>query len=53
MSSKKQLNIRLDEDLRTKIKLIALLKNQTINDYIEESIKKTVEKDKKIIEKLK
>ena len=52
MQRKKQLNIRLDEETRTKIKLIAILKNQTINDYIEDAIKKTLNKDKEIINKI-
>lgn len=51
--NRKQLNIRLDEEIRTKAKLIAILKGMTLNDYIEEAIEKALEKDKKTTEKIK
>lgn len=45
--AKKQLNIRLDEETRTQAKIIAILKGMTLNEYIEQAIKKDLEKDKK------
>lgn len=45
--AKKQLNIRLEEETRTQAKIIAILKGMTLNEYIEQAIKKDLEKDKK------
>ena len=42
---RKQLNIRLDEEIHTKAKVIAILKGLTLNDYIEQSILRSLEKD--------
>lgn len=50
---KKKVNIALDEDLHTKAKVIAVLKNITLNDYIEKALDEAVKKDKSILEKLK
>lgn len=47
MMARKQLNIRLDEELHTKAKVTAILQGKTLNDYIEEAIKIALEKDKK------
>lgn len=43
--ARKQLNIRLDEEIRTRAKIIAILKGSTLNDYIEEAIRIALEKD--------
>ena len=45
--TKKQLNIRLDEETRTQAKIIAILKGLTLNEYIEQAIQKELEKDQK------
>ncbi len=45
---KKQLNIRLSEEIRTQAKITAILKGLTLNEYIERAIKKELEKDQKI-----
>ena len=44
--SRKQLNIRLSEEIHTKAKVTAILKGKTLNDYIEEAILKALDKDK-------
>jgi predicted HicB family RNase H-like nuclease len=51
--SKKRVNIALDEDIHTKAKVIAVLTNTTLNDYFEKAIAEAIEKDKKILEKIK
>jgi len=43
---RKQLNIRLKEELHTKAKVTAILKGETLNDYIEAAIKAALEKDR-------
>ncbi len=50
---KKRVNIELSEDIHTKAKVIAVLTNITLNDFFEKAIKDAIEKDKKILEKLK
>lgn len=50
---KKKVNISLDEDLHTKAKVIAVLKNITLNDYIEKALDEAVKKDKSILDKIK
>jgi predicted HicB family RNase H-like nuclease len=46
MMARKQLNIRLEEELHTKAKVTAILKGMTLNDYIEQAIQASLEKDK-------
>ena len=53
MSKRKQLNIRLNEELHKQSKVVAILKGSTLNDYIEDAIKKALEKDKALVEKIK
>lgn len=53
MSKRKQLNIRLNEELHKQAKVVAILKGNTLNDYIEDAIKKALEKDKSLVEKIK
>lgn len=43
--AQKQLNIRLDEETRTRAKIIAILKGITLNDYIENAILEALKKD--------
>jgi predicted HicB family RNase H-like nuclease len=50
---RKRVNIALDEDLHTKAKVIAVLKDITLNDFFEDAIAEAVEKDRDILEKIK
>ncbi|MGV8162900.1 MAG: plasmid partition protein ParG [Candidatus Nanoarchaeia archaeon] len=50
---RKQLNIRIDEEIHTKAKVTAILKGITLNDYIEQAIKEALEKDKSTTNKAK
>jgi predicted HicB family RNase H-like nuclease len=49
---RKQLNIRLDEEIHTKAKVTAILKGITLNDYIEQAIQKALEQDKALTNKM-
>ena len=49
----KRVNLKLSEELHTKAKIIAVLKDQTLNDYIEQALREAVEKDKEILKKVK
>jgi predicted HicB family RNase H-like nuclease len=51
--TKKRVNIGLDEDIHTKAKVIAVLTNTTLNEYFEKAIAEAIEKDKKILERMK
>jgi predicted HicB family RNase H-like nuclease len=51
--SKKRVNIALDEDIHTKAKVIAVLKDITLNDYFEKAIAEAIEKDKKVLDRIK
>lgn len=51
--ARKQLNIRLEEELHTKAKVTAILKGMTLNDYIEQAILNSLEKDKSVSSKIK
>jgi len=50
---KKRVNISLGEDTHTKAKVIAVLTNQTLNDFFEKAIEDAIEKDKKILDRIK
>ena len=50
---KKRVNIALKEEIHTKAKVISVLKNITLNDYLEKAIERAVEKDKKLIKETK
>ncbi len=50
--ARKQLNIRLEEETHTKAKINAILKGQTLNDYIENAISQALEQDKNLSEKI-
>ena len=43
----------LTEDLHMKAKVIAVLKNITLNDYIEKALEEAVKKDKPTLDKMK
>jgi predicted HicB family RNase H-like nuclease len=51
--ARRQLNIRIEEDIHTKVKVTAILKGITLNDYIEQAIQKALEQDKNITSKAK
>ena len=51
--SKKRVNIALDDDIHTKAKVIAVLKNITLNDYIEKAIDEAIKKDKAVLDRMK
>jgi predicted HicB family RNase H-like nuclease len=51
--ARKKVNIFLDEDLHMKAKVIAVLKNITLNDYIEKALEEAVKKDKPTLDKMK
>jgi predicted HicB family RNase H-like nuclease len=51
--TKKRVNIALDEDIHTKAKVIAVLTNITLNEYFERAIADAIERDKKILDKIK
>jgi predicted HicB family RNase H-like nuclease len=51
--ARRQLNIRIDDDLHTKAKVTAILKGITLNDYIEQAINNSLEKDKNVTNKAK
>ena len=53
MSKKtKRVNIALKDEVHTRAKVIAVLKGLTLNEYLERAIEKALEKDKKILEKV-
>ena len=49
----KNVNIALKDDVHTKIKLISVLKNVKMRDYLEEAVEKALEHDKEILKKVK
>ena len=51
--STKRVNIAIIEDIHTKAKIIAVLKGLTLNEYLEQAIEKAIEKDKKVLDKVK
>jgi hypothetical protein len=49
----KRVNIQLEEETHTKAKVIAVLKDMTLNEYFEKAIREAVEKDQTILNKIK
>lgn len=49
----KRVNIRLKEEFHTKAKVIAVLKDITLNEYFENAIAEAITRDKEILEKIK
>lgn len=49
----KRVNIALKDDVHTKAKLIAVLKDTTLNEYFEKAVEAALEKDRPLLEKLK
>lgn len=48
----KRVNIGLADKIHTQAKLISILKNTTLNDYLRQAIEDAVKKDKDLIKKL-
>ena len=53
MEKKKRVNIALDESIHTKAKVIAVLSDITLNDYIEKAVAEAIKRDKKILDNIK
>jgi predicted HicB family RNase H-like nuclease len=53
MATKKRVNIVLSEEIHTKAKVIAVLSDVTLNDYLEKAIAEAIKKDKSILDKIK
>ena len=49
----KRVNIALSEEAHQKAKIIAVLQDKTLNDYLQEIIYEQLKKDKKILERVK
>ena len=49
----KRVNIQLEDETHTKSKVIAVLKDMTLNEYFEKAIREAVEKDQAILNKMK
>jgi len=49
----KSVNIKIDKNTHTKAKIISVLKGITLNDYLAKAIAKEIEKDKRILAKIK
>ncbi|MGV8171265.1 MAG: hypothetical protein ACP5OA_01055 [Candidatus Woesearchaeota archaeon] len=49
----KRVNIQLEDETHTKSKVIAVLKDMTLNEYFEKAIREAVEKDQAILNKIK
>lgn len=48
----KRVNIKLDEETHTKAKVISVLKEMTLNEYLDNAIKEAIEKDKSVLNKI-
>ncbi|MGV8141726.1 MAG: hypothetical protein ACP5NW_04780 [Candidatus Woesearchaeota archaeon] len=49
----KRVNIQLEDETHTKSKVIAVLKDMTLNEYFEKAIREAVERDQAILNKIK
>lgn len=49
----KRVNIRIDEETHTKAKVIAVLKDMTLNEYLDKAIRDAIEKDQGVLNKIK
>ncbi|MBU0758644.1 MAG: hypothetical protein KKF44_11350 [Nanoarchaeota archaeon] len=52
MAGKKRVNISLNEDTHIKAKVISVLSNITLNEFIEKAIEDAIEKNKHILDKM-
>ena len=53
LETMKRVNIKLSDEAHTKAKIIAVLKDTTLNDYLEQAIQDALGKDKHILQKIK
>lgn len=49
----RRVNIQIEEETHTKAKIIAVLKDMTLNEYFDNAIKEAIEKDQGLLNKLK
>ncbi|MEM0230885.1 MAG: hypothetical protein QXT20_01655 [Candidatus Woesearchaeota archaeon] len=49
----KKINLDLSEDLHTKAKVIAFLKNTTLKEYLQKAIEEAVKRDNNLVSKMK
>ncbi|MGV8150823.1 MAG: hypothetical protein ACP5NV_03795 [Candidatus Woesearchaeota archaeon] len=49
----KRVNIQIDEETHTKAKVIAVLKDMTLNEYLDKAIRDAVDKDQSVLNKIK
>ena len=48
----KRVNIALTEELHTKAKILSVMKNTSLNQYLEQAIKAAIEEDKELLKKI-
>ena len=49
----KRVNIFLKDEVHTKAKIISVLKDETLNDYLAQAIEDALRKDKTLLERIK
>jgi len=49
----KKINLDLDDELHTKAKVIAFLKNTTLKEYLQKAVEDSVKKDNSLISRMK
>lgn len=49
----RRVNIKLSDEAHTKAKIIAVLQDTTLNDYLERAIQDAINKDRHILSKIK
>lgn len=53
MDKKKRVNIQLSDDTHTKAKVIAVLKDMTLNEYLDKAIREAIDRDQSVLGKIK
>ncbi len=53
LSMTKRVNIEIEDDVHTKAKVISVLKDMTLNDYLSKAIKDAVDRDQTVLNKIK
>lgn len=53
MNKTKRVNIQLSDDTHTKAKVIAVLKDMTLNEYLDKAIRDAIEKDQSVLGRIK
>ena len=49
----KRVNIQLGDETHTKAKVIAVLKDMTLNEYLDKAIRDAVDKDQAVLNRIK